>query len=155
MKWPLNTLRILKHLRSNARHDTMSISLQTGIPEDAVRLRIREYEHLFIKKHTSLIDYQILGFGQWHQIAIKLADTRVREFLNYIMNHKNVNSVFEVNGGYDYIIETVHRTLREYADFLKDLTSRFSIANKKEFQIINDIKRETFLSNTLEEWQDV
>lgn len=138
--------KVLQQLRTNARDSITNISKRTGIPTSTVFLKIKDHENSVIKKHTSLLDYSRLGFNQWQEIAIKLAEDCNREFEQYLLEHENVNTVYQINGGYDYIIETVHRNIREYLDFVKEMESKFKIAEKEEFQIINDLKRESFMS---------
>ena len=142
--------KILKHLRTNARNSITNISRATNIPTSTVFLKIKEHENNFIKKHTCLLDYSKLGFNHWQQIVIKLAEYYNGDFEKYLLDHKNVNSVYEINGGYDYMIETVHENVKEYTHFIRELEQKFKLADKFEIRLINDLKRESFMANTRE-----
>jgi len=138
--------QILKHLRRNARDSITNISRRTGIPTSTVFLKIRDHENSIIKKHTSLIDYSKLGYNYWQKTVLKLAECYNEEFEQYLLEHQNVNSAYQINSGYDYLIETVHKNIKEYTDFIRKLETKFKIEEKKEFQIINDLKRESFMT---------
>jgi len=68
----------------------------------------------------------------------------VREFLT---KHSSVNSAFKINNGYDFSVEAIFRNIREVEDFIELLEEKFSIKSKQVFYIIDDLKKEEFLSN--------
>ena len=45
------------------------------------------------------------------------------------------------------MIEVVFKQIRDMEDFIEDLEKRFKIINLKSFFIIDDLKREAFMSN--------
>ncbi|MBC8494796.1 Lrp/AsnC ligand binding domain-containing protein [archaeon] len=142
--------KILVELRKNARESITNISKKTGIPTSTVFLKIKDCEENVVRKHTTLIDYAKLGFNHWQKTAIKLSDFQNRDFEKFLLAHPNVNSVYQINTGYDYLVETVHENVKEYMNFKKEMESQFRIEEKQEFQIINDLKRENFMT-TIEE----
>ncbi|MBU0666515.1 MAG: Lrp/AsnC family transcriptional regulator [Nanoarchaeota archaeon] len=139
-------IKLLRQLRRNARESITNISKKTGIPTSTVFLKIREQENRLIKKHVSLVDYAALGYNHWQNTVVKLAEYNNKEFEKFLLEYENVNSLYEINGGYDYLLETVHKNVKEYVDFMKDLENKFKIVELKGFQIINDLKREEFFS---------
>lgn len=138
-------LKILQCLRTNARESITNISKKTGIPTSTVYIKIKEHEKNLIKKHTSLIDYSKIGMNHWQKTIIKLAEYYNSTFEKYLFENPNVNSVFEINGGYDYLIETIYKDVKEYKEFMRELEERFRIAEKIELQIIKDLKQEGFM----------
>ena len=52
--------------------------------------------------------------------------------------------MFEINGGFDVMIETVHRDIKEHISFMEELHEAFDIIQTREFQIINPVLQESF-----------
>ena len=64
----------------------------------------------------------------------------------YLLKHLSVNSIYRINNGYSYFVESVHKDLNEAEDYLEELDSRFKLRKKAVFYILGDIVRERFFS---------
>lgn len=137
--------KIIQHLRANARNSLTTISRETGVPTSTVFTKIKEFEDYIITGYVALMDFSILGYHNRHKTAIKLGQGQQQEFEEYAKEHKNVNSLYEIDGGYHYMIETVHKNIKEYLNFLGELKNKFAIEEEKQYQIIREIKREAFV----------
>jgi DNA-binding Lrp family transcriptional regulator len=138
-------LLIIANLRNNARMPLTKLSKNTHIPVSTIfdRLKIND----IIVKHTSLIDFAKLGYKVRAQIAFKV-DIEDKETLKeHLMKHGSCNSVLKINNGYDFMIEGVFREIKEMEDFLEELEQKFKILEKTTFYIIEDLKKEAFMSN--------
>jgi len=144
-------LIIISSLRQNAREKLTDMSRKTRIPVSTIFDRIRLHEGGLIKKHTALVDFSKLGYNTRANIILKVKKEDrelVREFL---IKNPSVNSAFKINNGYDFSIEAVFRDIKEVEDFIELLEEKFSIKSKQVFYVIDDLKKEEFLSNpTLE-----
>ncbi|MBW3017871.1 Lrp/AsnC ligand binding domain-containing protein, partial [Candidatus Woesearchaeota archaeon] len=80
-------------------------------------------------------------------IFIRVEKQDKERLKNLLIFADNVNSIYRINGGWDFIIETVHRSIKELDDFLEDLGREVCIQEKEIHYLIEDIKREEFLSN--------
>jgi DNA-binding Lrp family transcriptional regulator len=65
----------------------------------------------------------------------------------YLSRTESINSIYKVNNGYDYIVEGIFRNIMELEEFSEKLDKRFSIKSKQIYYVIDEIKREGFLSN--------
>jgi len=137
-------LQIVKHLRLNCRETLTRLSKKTGVPISTLFEKLQEYKHHLILKHTCLIDYTQLGYDLRVQLLIKAPKSK-EQFESFIVNHCQVNSVFRINNGYDYLIEVLFRNMREFTEFLQHL-DRLGIKERKEFYILQDLAREAFLT---------
>ena len=63
---------ILNELRKNARVSLLEVAKKTNIPLSTVYDKVRNYEGEIIKKHTSIIDFQNLGYHARRIIALKV-----------------------------------------------------------------------------------
>ncbi len=138
---------LITHFRKNARKSLTNISRETKIPVSTIFDKLKKYEGNLIKKHTSLLDFGKLGFSIRTNILIKAEkESRIalQEFL--IKNH-NVNSVYKIDIGFDFLVEGIFKHIKELHEFLEKVEENFKIETKQVYYIVDDLKREAFLSN--------
>jgi len=142
-------LRILVELRNDARAQLTTISKKTGIPISTIYDRLKNKSNGLIFKNVSLIDFESIGFNTRANICIKCSKTskdKVREFL---AKHQNVNSLFKINNGYDFLAEVIFKNVRDLEEFIETIEDKFIIKSKQVFYIIDNIIRESFFSDPL------
>ncbi len=137
-------LEVLRALRQNARETLTTISRKTGIPVSTLFDRLAEYKQHLIIKHTCLIDYTKLGYDLRVQLLVRLIKGK-EDFEKYMVEHLHVNTVYRINNGYDYLVEAVFKNMKDFTTFTQSL-ERFAIKERKEFYVLEDIKREAFLT---------
>ena len=140
-------LLILANLRQNARETLTGISQKTKVPISTIFDKMKALEKGIITKHTAIVDFAKLGFSTRANMTLRVDKNerdRVREFLE---NHHNVNSIYKINNGYDFLVETVFKSIRELEDFTETVESRFKVRELQVYYIIDDIKREAFMSD--------
>jgi len=140
-------LKILTHLRVNARQKLTDISKNTGIPVSTIFDRIRHNENSVIKKHTSLLDFSKLGYQTRVNILLKTKKEQREKLNGFLSNHSSINSAFKINQDFDFLIDCVFSNMKELEYFLEDLEEKFNIEKKQVHHVIEDIKLESFLSN--------
>ena len=69
------------------------------------------------------------------------------ELRKYLNKHQNVNSLYKINSGYDFLIELVFKNIKELEDFMENIRDRFKIIEDNVFYILEDIKREDFMND--------
>lgn len=140
-----NELQILRFLRVNSRETLTKLSKKTGMPISTLFDKLKEYREQLITRHTCLLDYQKLGFDLRVQLLFKVTKHK-EEFESYLENHFQINTVFRINNGYDYLVEAIFKNMRDFTEFLASL-DRFAIKERKEFYVLQDVKREAFLTS--------
>ena len=73
-------------------------------------------------------------------------DTR-EAIKDYLSKHQNINSLFRVNNGFDFMFEGIFVNMKDAEDFLEKLDQKFKIENKEVYYIIDDIKKEGFMAD--------
>lgn len=139
------TLVVLSCLRENARIKLTTLSRKTGIPISTIFDHMRDPS--LMTKYTTLIDFGRLGFTTRAQIIVKLAKEQREQFREYIMEHPSVNSAYRINNGFDYLLEAVFHNLKELEEFLETMEEDYPLKSKQVYYIIDDLKREEFLSH--------
>jgi DNA-binding Lrp family transcriptional regulator len=140
---------IMCYLRQNARAKISSISKQSGIPVSTIFDRIRFQEKRIITKHTCLIDFARIGYNTRAKLVLKANRKDREELKQFLLMNDNVNSLYKINNGFDFLAEIVFKYIRQMEDFLEQLEDKFTIKAKEIFYVIDDVKREGFLSNPI------
>ncbi|MBS3108100.1 Lrp/AsnC ligand binding domain-containing protein [Candidatus Woesearchaeota archaeon] len=140
-------LLILSNLRMNARASLTDISKSTKVPISTIfdKLRVHQNEKL-IKKHTALLDFNKLGYPVKAKILIKVNKNKKEEIRNFLLYHPNVNSLFQISNGYNFLIEVVFKQISQLEEFSELLEDKYDIRTKQVYFVIEDIKREEFMS---------
>ncbi len=140
-------LILLSHFRQNARISLTKLSRLTKIPVSTIFDKLKDYEtNKLIKKSTAIIDFRKLGFEIRNQILIGASKENKEKLQVFLVKNPKVNTIYRINNGYDFLIETIFRNMREMDEFMRSL-DEFEPLQKKEFFIMEDLKREEFLSN--------
>lgn len=140
---------LMTYFRKNARENLTQISRLTRIPVSTIFDKLREFERGLIQKHTTLIDFKMLGFDIRVNMLFKISKESRQEFKDFLMTNENVNSIFRITNGYDYLVEAIFRDMTDMQRF-SELLDRFKIESKQELFILEDLKRESFLSDELQ-----
>ncbi|MCC7574738.1 Lrp/AsnC family transcriptional regulator [Candidatus Woesearchaeota archaeon] len=141
---------LLSHFRSNARISLTKLSKLTKIPVSTIFDKLKDYEtRQLIKKSTAIIDFRKLGYEIRNQILISASKNNKEELQRFLIKNTKVNTIYRINNGYDFLVETIFKNMNEMDEFMKSLEA-FEPLQKKEFFIMEDLKREEFLSGKQE-----
>jgi DNA-binding Lrp family transcriptional regulator len=139
-------LLLISNLRVNSRESLTNLSKKVNMPISTIFDKLKCNNGFLIQKFTTLIDFSALGFNTRANLIIKLNKNDKDNFSNYIQKHNNVNSIYKINNGYDYMVELIFKNLKDIEEFMELIDEKFSIKTKQIFFIIEDVKRESFFS---------
>lgn len=139
--------KIIAHLRTNSRMSLTKISRSTKIPVTTIFDRLKMYENNLIKKHTCLLDFKKLGFNTTAKILLEVEREDREAIKEHLIKHRRVNSVYRISNGFDFMIEGIFRQINDMEEFIEQLETKFKITNKKYYFILEDLKRESFMSD--------
>jgi DNA-binding Lrp family transcriptional regulator len=140
-------LVVMAYLRQDARMKLTKMSRLAKMPVSTIFDRMKFHEGGLIRGHICLLDFAKLGFHTRANIMFRIGKNDREVMREYLENSQNVNSIYKINNGYDFLVEVVFRSIHELDDFLRSIDDRFEVKNKIVHYIIDDIKREAFLSN--------
>ena len=138
---------LLMQLRKDGRQPLTNISKKIHMPVSTIFDRLKQNKNKFIKRFTCLLDFSKIGFNCRAQMVFRVRKDHRNEMQNYLMNHPNVNSIYKINNGYDFLVETVFRDLKEADEFVENLDERFKVHDKNVYYIIEDLAREQFMTD--------
>ena len=134
------------HLRKDGRITLSKLSRATRTPISTLFNRIKKHEGDTVKRFTVLLNYRKLGYLARAYIVIKVNKKDKQQVRQHLQGHKNVNSLFKVNNGYDYLIDVVCKDYVELEGFIEDLQDQYSVKVGNVHYVIDNIKEERFLS---------
>lgn len=140
-------LLIMSNLRRSARKNLTSISRETRIPVSTLFDKLKKFEKSVITKHTSLIDFNKLGYTTRANILLKVNRDDKDNLGRYLQMNEQVNSVFKITNGYDYFVEGIFKTIKDLEIFLDSIEGDYKISKKDVFYILDELKREEFLAD--------
>ena len=135
---------IFRLMRNNARINLTDISKSTGIPVSTIYDRVKANEKLFVKKHTTLIDFSKLGYNAKALIALKVSYEQREMLMKFLLEHGNVNSLYRINYGLDFLVEVIFPDISHVESFIEQIEHSFDIKQRHIFNVLEDIKREVF-----------
>jgi len=139
---------LMTYFRRNARENLTQISRWTSIPVSTIFDKLREFEKGLIQKHTTLIDFKRLGFDIRIDMLFKVSREFRDEFKEFLMTNENINSIYRINNGFDYLVEAIFKDMADLQRFT-ELLEKYKIEAKQELFILEDLKRESFLSDVV------
>lgn len=142
-------IRILQHIRQNARINLTTLSRKTGVPVSTLFDKLRNQEGKIITKFTALLDFTMLGYPVRMKVFLKATPERRLELKNFLLAHTRVNDLWRINNGYDYTADCVFRDLKEAEEFLEGLEVQFGVLECQAYHVIDDLAREKVLAGEL------
>ncbi|MEM2121844.1 MAG: Lrp/AsnC family transcriptional regulator [Candidatus Woesearchaeota archaeon] len=149
MKITKKDLLIITELRKNARETLTKLSKKTGIPISTIFDRLKLQEGNLIRKHCALIDFQKIGYSIRANILLKVNPEHRNKLLEHLQKNLHVNTLLRINNNFDFLVEVIFKTLNEAENFINKLEEEYRIEEKKVFYVIDEIKREEFLSSPM------
>lgn len=136
---------LIKALRQDSRASLTQISKRTRIPISTLYDRLRYHQGELIKKHTSILDFSLLGYNSRIQLLIKSSVEKKEELKKFLNQHENINNISKISGGYDYLVEGYFQDIIATEDFLEEMEEKFNVTYDAHY-IVEDIKREGLLA---------
>ncbi len=140
-------LIILSELRKNARESLTKMSRRTRIPISTLHDRIRTNLNNLIKKNCALIDFSKLGFPIRINLLIKVPSKNKKDIAEFLRNNFHVNTLLRVTNEFDFLAELIFKDIKSAGEFIDGLEEKFEIEAEKKYFIIDELKKEEFLSD--------
>lgn len=148
MKLPKRDMLLLCQLRNNSREPLTKMSKQTRIPVSTLYDRLKHFEeNKLIERHTSIINFAAFGYKVRVNIMLKVSSSQREALKKYLQNHENVNNLYKINNGFDFLFEAVFKSIEEAEEFIDNLEEQYDFKRIDVHYITSDIKREGFLSS--------
>jgi len=137
--------KIIAMIRTNSRESLTVVSRRIQIPVSTIFDKLRKYKEKMITKFTALMDFQQLGYNARATVMIKANPTNKDQLMEYLMKHNNVNTLFKINNGFDFMIDIIFGNVRDLEQFVEDLDERFKMKTKIVYYVVEELMQEEFL----------
>ena len=120
--------KILNYIETNSRIDIHDLAIMMGTDETTIMNELEEMEqsHIICGYHT-LINWEKAGIEKvTAMIEVRVTPQRGMGFdkvAERIYNYPEVNSVYRISGGFDFMVTLEGRTVREVSEFVSDKLS--------------------------------
>lgn len=138
---------LLARLRNNARVKMTHLSRDANMPVSTIFERMRGPLSKCVLKYTCVLKNTELGFNSRATIILKVDKEQKKEIGQFLEKHQNVNSLYKINNGYDFMMDAIFRQMADLEEFIEQLERKYRIKHKEVYFIIDEIKQETFLSD--------
>lgn len=142
-------LKLLIYLRLNSREKLTKLSRKTQIPVSTIHQKLKQFSQEIIRKHTIILNFDSLGYPIKTHSIIKADSASKIELAAYLQKHNNVNNVYKINNGYNYVFDAYFKDLNDSEQFFEKLENEHKIKKRDTHYILDEIKREGFLTNEL------
>jgi len=147
MKINEKDLLIVSCLRQNARIKLTQMSRTTRIPVSTLFDKTKLYDNGLIRKYTSLVRFENLGYHAKALITLSASKKHRQELFELLNKNSNINSLYKVNNGWDYIAEVIFPGIKEVENFIEEIEEKVTLKAKKILYVIDELKKEEFLAN--------
>ena len=142
-------LLILSELRKNARMKLTAMSRETRIPVSTIFDRTISFkEKGLVRKYTSLVRFEKLGYMARVLIMLSCNGNDKEKLGQILERHQCLNSLYKINNGWNYMAEMIFIHVKDVEEFMDSLQEKVRIKNKAVFYIIDELRKEHFLSNS-------
>ena len=138
-------LALLAQLRKNSRMKMTRMSRELDIPVSTIFERLKGPLGSYIKRFTCLLNTSEVGFNSRATLILKVDNEQKEEVRSFLEKHQNVNSLYRINNGYDFLLDAIFKQMIDLEEFIEQLEKRFKIKHKEVYFIIDEIKQESFL----------
>ncbi|NQU78756.1 Lrp/AsnC family transcriptional regulator [Candidatus Woesearchaeota archaeon] len=140
---------LLMQLRLDGRQTLTQISKKIHMPVSTIFDRVKTNKNDIVQKYTCLLDFSKIGFNCRAQMVFRIKKDHRAEMQEFLLKHPNVNSAYKINNGYDFLVETIFRGMKEVDEFLEKIDERFKVQEKNVYYIIDDLAREAFMTDPI------
>ena len=138
--------KILNVFMENSRLSLRQIAKKANVSVATVMHHMKSLEeNKIIKKYTTKIDYEKIGFDVVVLIEMKISKGKLFEVEKKIATHPNVSAIYDITGTSDAIILARFPTTRQMDNFLKKIQTYEFVERTETKLVLNTIKEESMM----------
>lgn len=135
--------KVLNILVDNSRLSLRQIAKKAGISVATAMNHIKKLEkENVIKKYTTKLDYEKIGYDIEVAIEIRISKGKLFEVEKKIAVHPNVFAVYDMTGAFDALVLARFPTRRKMDNFLKKIQTYEFVERTETKLILNMFKEE-------------
>ncbi len=139
-----NDLKLIRELRQDARQGPTKIAMKVGMSPSTVYEKARNHKQI-ISKYTCLLNYNEIDYLVRVFMIFKVDKELKDKSKDFLENNNNVNLLWKINSGFDFLIEGVFKNLAELENFREFIETEFKASKMSLFYLVEELKRESFV----------
>jgi len=138
-------IALLCCLRKNSREKLTTISKYTNIPISTLFDYLKQIQLYLIKKYTVILNFADLGYNCHAFVTLRVPLEHKSKSLTFLMTANCINSIYRMNNGSDFMVETVHKTIRDLNMFVEYMQNQYNITHYDIHYLLDELKKEEFI----------
>ena len=135
--------KVLAEYLQDSRQSFREVARKIGISSGTVASRIKEMEENgVIKKYTTLLNYEKLGFELTAVTEITVSEGMMIEVGNEISKIDHTVGVYNVTGDSDILVIAKFRSRAALSDFTKTILKLENVVRTKTHVVLNTLKED-------------
>lgn len=135
---------IIQQIRKGKRATISSIARTLKAPISTISDRIRKIEEKYVIKRSSILDFEKVGYYANSLLLVKIKPVNKINFIEFLKNDGNVNSVFITNSHCDLVVETVFENQYKAKEWMTNASMMFD-AEISSIPILKTEEKEKFI----------
>ena len=135
--------KVLAEYLQDSRQSFREVARKIGISSGTVASRIKEMEENdIIKKYTTLLNYERLGFELTAVTEITVSEGMMIEVGNEISKIDHTVGVYNVTGDSDILVIAKFKSRASLSDFTKTILKMEHVVRTKTHVVLNTLKED-------------
>ncbi len=135
--------KVLAEYLQDSRQSFREVARKIGISSGTVASRIKEMEESgIIKKYTTLLNYEKLGFELTAVTEITVSEGMMIEVGTEISKNDHTVGVYNVTGDSDILVIAKFRSRASLSDFTKTILKLEHVVRTKTHVVLNTLKED-------------
>jgi DNA-binding Lrp family transcriptional regulator len=139
--------KVLEEYLTNSTQSFREIARKIGVSSGTVASRVRDMEEKgIIKKYTTLVDYEKLGYELTAVTEIIVSDGMMIEVGENISKIKQTIGVYNITGDSDIFVIAKFKSREDLSDFTNNIQKMTHVVRTRTHLVLNTLKEEQSLS---------
>lgn len=139
--------KVLEEYLTDSRQSFREVARKIGVSSGTVASRVKHMEENgIIKKYTTLLDYEKLGYELTAVTEIIVSDGMMIEVGEKISEIRQTVGVYNVTGDSDILVIAKFKSRQDLSDFTKTILKMAHVVRTKTHVVLNTLKEEQNLS---------
>ncbi len=149
--------KILSELANNSRIPLTRLGKRTGISREVINYRIQKLEQKTIRKYSSQIDIQALGYQRTacYLILKNCTSKDEEEVIKHLIGHKQIAAISINIGKYDIIFDIFYRDNEELLRMIEEIEKDLENKAKELFCVNTPVEQRTFYNKLFNEKEEI
>ena len=134
---------LLVQLRNNNKQDVDQLSQKTKLHVSKISNFLKDYDDLYIKRNTILLNYKVLGYYIHIGLIVKILKNK-NKFRDFLIKNEHVNSSYIIDNN-GFFIEALFPDIKTFEEFKSELKN-FDCIDIQVLPFTDEIAHEKFFT---------